>query len=231
MKIKSIINALERYNTLSNESIKLVELQEVPADLIAKTQAQNEILENMFNEFNMDNNSFVYKFTNTTDTKVKTITFESPVYIGKAAMKIDDFIYSNLVRFKMTFYTIDNASITYFMLPYEYRGEYIEEIKFNAGQTRSNFKTINNNKLVFYDIVKNSLGEIDLQKLSVDYHDSINDEGYILFNTQHKKDKLAIKYTPISSEFIREVNDRITSVTLEVDNDIPNEIVLNVINQ
>lgn len=230
MKINKIVKTIERYNSISNNLINKIELKDIPVDLVEKTKSQNTMLENMYNEFNMNSNSFIYKFTNTNDTKVKTITFQNPLYIKEAALKIDNFIYNNLVRFKVTFYTIDNASITHYMLPYEFRGDYIEEIKFSSGQKKSNFKTINNDKLIFYDIVKNSLGQTDLQKLNTDYHEYIDEEGYIIFNTQHKKDKLGIKYTPISSEFIKTVNDKITSVTLEIDTDINYDIELNIIN-
>ena len=230
MKISKIIKTVERYNSISNNLIKPIEIKDIPIDLVEKTKSQNTMLENLFNEFNMDKNSFVYKFTNTQDNRVKTIVFENPLYIKNASLKIDDFIFNKLIRFKVTFFTIDNASITHYMLPYEFRGDYIEEIKFMFNQKKSNFKTVNNDKLVFYDIVKNSLGQIDLQKLKTDYSEYIDEEGYIIFNTQHKKDKLGVKYTPISSEFIKEINDKITSVTLEIDNEISNNIELEVIN-
>ena len=230
MKISKIIKTVERYNYISNNLIKPIEIKDIPIDLVEKTKSQNTMLENLFNEFNMDKNSFVYKFTNTQDNRVKTIVFENPLYIKNTSLKIDDFIFNKLIRFKVTFFTIDNASITHYMLPYEFRGDYIEEIKFMFNQKKSNFKTVNNDKLVFYDIVKNSLGQIDLQKLKTDYSEYIDEEGYIIFNTQHKKDKLGVKYTPISSEFIKEINDKITSVTLEIDNEISNNIELEVIN-
>lgn len=230
MKINKIIKTIERYNTLSNNLIKPIDIKDIPMDLVEKTKSQNVMLEEMFNEFNMDKNSFIYKFTNTQDTKVKTITFETPLYIKEAALKIDNFIYDNLIKFKVTFFTLDNTSITHYMLPYEFRGDYIEEIKFMYGQTKSNFKTVNNDKLIFYDIVKNSLGEIDLQKLSTNYSEYIDEDGYIVFNTTHKKDKLGVKYTPISSEFIKPVLDKITSVTLEIDRELSNNIELEVIN-
>ena len=230
MKISKIIKTVERYNSISNNLIKPIEIKDIPIDLVEKTKSQNTMLENLFNEFNMDKNSFVYKFTNTQDNRVKTIVFENPLYIKNTSLKIDDFIFNKLIRFKVTFFTIDNASITHYMLPYEFRGDYIEEIKFMFNQKKSNFKTVNNDKLVFYDIVKNSLGQIDLQKLKTDYSEYIDEEGYIIFNTQHKKDKLGVKYTPISSEFIKEINDKITSVTLEIDNEISNNIELEVIN-
>ena len=230
MKISKVIKTIERYNTISNGLIKPIELKDIPLDLVEKTKSQNIMLNEMFYEFNMDKNSFVYKFSNTQDTKVKTITFENPLYISEACLKIDNFIYDKLIKFKVTFYTIDNSSISFYMLPYEFRGEYIEEIKFMYGQTQSHFKTINNDKFIYYDIIKNSLGGVDLQKLQTDYTEYIDDDGYIVFNTTHKKDKLAIKYTPISSEFIKSVKDKITSVTLEIDNDISNNIELEIIN-
>ena len=230
MKLNKIIKTIEKYNDISNSLIKKIDIKDIPVDLIEKTKSQNIILNNMYDEFNMDSNSFIYKFSNTNDPRVKTIIFNKPIYIKDTSLKVENFIYSKLVKFKITFYTIDNSSITMYMLPYEFRGEYIEEIKLSNGQTKSNFKTINNDKLIFYDIIKNSLGHIDLQKLETNYSEYIDEEGYIIFNTQHKKDKLGVKYTPISSEFIKPINDKITSVTLEVDNDIPNNIELNIIN-
>ena len=234
MKINKIIKTVERYNDLSNKSMyfnKEISLRDIPIDLLEKVKSQNKLLEDMYNEFNMDSNSFVYKFSNTDDPKVKTIIFNKPIYIKDTSLKVENFIYSKLNKFKVTFYTIDNSSITLYMIPYEFRGEYIEEIKFSNGQTKSNFKTINNNKLYFYDIIKESSGDIRLQKLETDYSEYIDEEGYIVFNTQHKKDKLGVKYTPISSEFIKTINDKITSVTLELDSDISNKIELNIINQ
>lgn len=231
MKINKIINIIERYNTLINKLEPNITLENIPVNLLVKAKAQNDILNKMFEEFNVDTNSFIYKFSNTDDQRVKNIIFEKPIYIKEALMNIKDFIYDKLVTFKMTFYTIDNASISYYMLPYEFRAEYIEEIKFSLGQNKSNFKTINNEKLIFYDVVKNSNEDIKLNKLSTNYCDKIDEEGYIIFNTTHKKDKLAVKYTPISSEFKRAINNKITSVTLEIDNNISNEIILSVVNR
>ena len=231
MKINKVINTIEKYNKIVNSLEPNIELKEIPVNLIVKAKAQNDILNNMYDEFNIDTNSYIYKFSATDNPRVRNITFEKPLYIKEALMTVDDFIYDKLVKFKMTFYTIDNASITCYMLPYEFRGNYIEEIKFSFGQDKSNFKTINNDKLIFYDILKSSNGDIKLNKTNIDYHERIDEEGYIIFNTTHKKDKLAIKYTPISSEFIKNINDKITSVTLELDNDIPNEIILTVKNK
>lgn len=231
MKINKIINTIEKYNKIVNSLEHNIELKEIPVNLIVKAKAQYDILENMYNEFNIDSNSYIYKFSNTDNPRVRKIVFEKPLYIKNSLITIDNFVYNKLVKFKVTFYTIDNSSITYYMLPYEFRGDYIEEIKFSFGQDRSNFKTINNDKLIFYDILKSSNGDIKLNKTNIDYHERIDEEGYIIFNTTHKKDKLAIKYTPISSEFIKNINDKITSVTLELDNDISNEIILTVKNK
>lgn len=231
MKINKIINTIEKYNKIVNYLEPNIELKEIPVNLIVKAKAQYDILENMYNEFNIDSNSYIYKFSNTDNPRVRKIVFEKPLYIKNSLITIDNFVYNKLVKFKVTFYTIDNSSITYYMLPYEFRGDYIEEIKFSFGQDRSNFKTINNDKLIFYDILKSSNGDIKLNKTNIDYHERIDEEGYIIFNTTHKKDKLAIKYTPISSEFIKNINDKITSVTLELDNDISNEIILTVKNK
>ena len=231
MKINKVINTIEKYNKIVNELEPNIELKEIPVNLLVKAKAQNDILNNMYNEFNIDTNSYIYKFSNTDNPRVKNINFEKPLFIKEALITVNNFIYDKLVKFKMTFYTIDNSSVTYYMLPYEFRGDYIEEIKFSFGQDRSNFKTINNNKFLFYDIIKNSEGDISLQKTNIDYHETIDEEGYIIFNTTHKKDKLVIKYTPISSEFKKIINDKITSVTLELDNDISNEIILNVKNK
>lgn len=231
MKINKVINTIEKYNKIVNSLEPNIELKEIPVNLIVKAKAQYDILENMYNEFNIDSNSYIYKFSNTDNPRVRKIVFEKPLYIKNSLITIDNFVYNKLVKFKVTFYTIDNSSITYYMLPYEFRGDYIEEIKFSFGQDRSNFKTINNDKLIFYDILKSSNGDIKLNKTNIDYHERIDEEGYIIFNTTHKKDKLAIKYTPISSEFIKNINDKITSVTLELDNDISNEIILTVKNK
>lgn len=231
MKINKVINTIEKYNKIVNSLEPNIELKEIPVNLIVKAKAQYDILENMYNEFNIDSNSYIYIFSNTDNPRVRKIVFEKPLYIKNSLITIDNFVYNKLVKFKVTFYTIDNSSITYYMLPYEFRGDYIEEIKFSFGQDRSNFKTINNDKLIFYDILKSSNGDIKLNKTNIDYHERIDEEGYIIFNTTHKKDKLAIKYTPISSEFIKNINDKITSVTLELDNDIPNEIILTVKNK
>lgn len=234
MKINKIIKSIEKYNETTNKSIDFnneIILRDIPVDLLEKVKSQNKLLDSMYDEFNMDSNSYIYKFSNTNDPKVKTVIFDRPIYIKDVTLKVDNFIYSKLNKFKVTFYTIDNSSVTMYMLPYEFRGEYIEEIKFSNGQTKSNFKTINNNKLYFYDIIKGSSGDIRLQKLETDYSEYIDEEGFIIFNTQHKKDKLGVKYTPISSEFIKTINDKITSVTLELDNDISNKIELNIINQ
>lgn len=231
MKINKVINTIEKYNKIANSLEPNIELKEIPVNLIVKAKAQYDILENMYNEFNIDSNSYIYKFSNTDNPRVRKIVFEKPLYIKNSLITIDNFVYNKLVKFKVTFYTIDNSSITYYMLPYEFRGDYIEEIKFSFGQDRSNFKTINNDKLIFYDILKSSNGDIKLNKTNIDYHERIDEEGYIIFNTTHKKDKLAIKYTPISSEFIKNINDKITSVTLELDNDISNEIILTVKNK
>lgn len=231
MKMNKVINTIEKYNKIVNSLEPNIELKEIPVNLIVKAKAQYDILENMYNEFNIDSNSYIYKFSNTDNPRVRKIVFEKPLYIKDSLITIDNFVYNKLVKFKVTFYTIDNSSITYYMLPYEFRGDYIEEIKFSFGQDRSNFKTINNDKLIFYDILKSSNGDIKLNKTNIDYHERIDEEGYIIFNTTHKKDKLAIKYTPISSEFIKNINDKITSVTLELDNDISNEIILTVKNK
>ena len=231
MKINKVINTIEKYNKIVNSLEPNIELKEIPVNLIVKAKAQYDILENMYNEFNIDSNSYIYKFSNTDNPRVRKIVFEKPLYIKNSLITIDNFVYNKLVKFKVTFYTIDNSSITYYMLPYEFRGDYIEEIKFSFGQDRSNFKTINNDKLIFYDILKSSNGDIKLNKTNIDYHERIDEEGYIIFNTTHKKDKLAIKYTPISSEFIKNINDKITSVTLEFDDDISNEIILTVKNK
>lgn len=231
MKINKIINTIEKYNKIVNDLEPNIELKEIPVNLLVKAKAQNDILNNMYNEFNIDSNSYIYKFSNTDNPRVRKIVFEKPLYIKNSLITIDNFVYNKLVKFKVTFYTIDNSSITYYMLPYEFRGDYIEEIKFSFGQDRSNFKTINNDKLIFYDILKSSNGDIKLNKTNIDYHERIDEEGYIIFNTTHKKDKLAIKYTPISSEFIKNINDKITSVTLELDNYISNEIILTVKNK
>lgn len=230
MKISKMIKTVERYNAISNSLIKPITVKDIPIDLMEKTKSQNEILEKMFNEFNMDKNSFIYKFINTQDTRIKTINFEKPFYIKEAALKISDFIYDKPISFKVTFFTIDNASVTHYMLPYDFRGEYIEETKFLYGQKKSNFKTINNDKFVFYDIGKKVTGEIELTKLKTNFSEYIDEEGYIVFNTRHKKDKLGIKYTPISSEFIKEIKDKITSITLEVDSEVTNGIELEIIN-
>jgi hypothetical protein len=231
MKINKVINTIEKYNKIVNELEPNIELKEIPVNLLVKAKAQNDILNNMYNEFNIDTNSYIYKFSNTDNPRVKNINFEKPLFIKEALITVNNFIYDKLVKFKITFYTIDNSSVTYYMLPYEFRGDYIEEIKFSFGQDRSNFKTINNDKFLFYDIIKNSEGDISLQKTNIDYHETIDEEGYIIFNTTHKKDKLVIKYTPISSEFKKIINDKITSVTLELDNDISNEIILSVKNK
>lgn len=231
MKINKIINTIEKYNKIVNDLEPNIELKEIPVNLLVKAKAQNDILNNMYDEFNIDTNSYIYKFSATDNPRVRNITFEKPLYIKEALMTVDDFIYDKLVKFKMTFYTIDNASITCYMLPYEFRGNYIEEIKFSFGQDKSNFKTINNDKFIFYDITKNSEGNVSLQKTNIDYHKIIDEEGYVIFNTTHKKDKIAIKYTPISSEFKKTINDKITSITLELDNDISNEVILTIKNK
>lgn len=231
MKINKIINTIENYNKIINKLEPNFILKDIPVNLIVKAKAQNDILNSMYEEFNIDTNSYIYKFSTADNPRVRNITFEKPIYIKEALITVSEFIYNKLVKFKMTFYTIDNASITCYMLPYEFRGNYIEEIKFSFGQDKSNFKTINNDKFLFYDIIKNANGEVSLQRIETDYHERIDEEGYIIFNTAHKKDKLAIKYTPISSEFIKIINDKITSVTLELDNDISNEVILTVKNK
>lgn len=231
MKINKVIATIERYNELINSLKPNIILKDIPVNLLVKAKAQNDILDNMYNEFNIDSNSYIYKFSTTDNPRVRNITFEKPIYMKEILMTVKDFIYDKLVKFKITFYTIDNASITCYMLPYEFRGDYIEEIKFSFGQSKSNFKTINNDKFLFYDIMKNANNEVYLQRTEIDYHERIDEEGYIIFNTTHKKDKLAIKYTPISSEFRKTINDKITSATLELDNDISNEIILTVVNK
>ena len=164
MKINKVINTIEKYNKIVNSLEPNIELKEIPVNLIVKAKAQYDILENMYNEFNIDSNSYIYKFSNTDNPRVRKIIFEKPLYIKNSLITIDNFVYNKLVKFKVTFYTIDNSSITYYMLPYEFRGDYIEEIKFSFGQDRSNFKTINNDKLIFYDILKSSNGDIKLNK-------------------------------------------------------------------
>lgn len=228
MKIKEIINNLEDFNNIINEELNQKYEIDIPRyDNIDRLEHQNELINNLVNEFNLGTNSQIYKFKNTDDNKIKNIIFSSPMFLEKIYLYIDNFIYTNLVKFKVTFYTIDNMAITRYMLPYDFRGEYIERIKFYTGQVKSDFKTINSDKVFYYDIIKNSDNEI-LKKLEFDYTEEIDDEGYIIFKKDHKKDILAVKYTPISSSFTTEINDRITSITLELDKDINYEIELRI---
>lgn len=229
MKIKEAINNLEEYNNIINEEINNIYEIAIPKyEKINQLEHQNELINNLINEFNLGTNSLIYKFKNTDDSKVKNITFSSPVFLENVYLIINNFIYTDLVKFKVTFYTIDNMAITKYMLPYDFRGEYIERIKFYSGQLKSDFKTINSDRVYYYDIVKNNDNNEILKKLEFDYTEEIDDEGYIIFKQDHKKDILAVKYTPISSSFTVEINDRITSITLELDKDINYEIELRI---
>lgn len=229
MKIREAINILEKYNDIINNELNKSDETPIPRyESINQLEHQNELINNLVNEFNLGTNSLVYKFKNTDDSKVKNITFSSPMFLEDVYLFINNFIYTDLVKFKVTFYTIDNMAITKYMLPYDFRGEYIERIKFYTGQTKSDFKTINSDRVYYYDIVKNSDNNEILKKLDFDYTEEIDDEGYIIFKKDHKKDILAVKYTPISSSFTTEINDRITSITLELDKDINYEIELRI---
>ena len=227
MKINEIINKLETLNDeINNEVNYKKELPVVNYEVLKQLENQNSLINNLVDEFNLGTNSLIYKFKNTDDSKVKMISFASPVYFNEVYLVVNNFIYTELVKFKVTFHTIDNLALSFNMLPYDFRGEYYERIKFYSGQKKSDFKTINSDKVYYYDIVKTDGNNEVLKKVEFDYTDYIDDEGYIVFKQGHKKDVVAIKYTPISSSFKTLINDRITSITLELDKDINNEIEL-----
>ena len=227
MKIIYTIKKLETLNIeINNEVNKKEELPVISYEILQQLENQNLLINNLIDEFNLGTNSLVYKFKNTEDSKVKIISFASPVYFDEVYLVVNNFIYTELVKFKITFHTIDNIALSFYMLPYDFRGEYYERVKFYSGQKKSDFKTINSDKVYYYDVVKTDGNNEVLKKVEFDYTDYIDDEGYIVFKQGHKKDVVAIKYTPISSSFKTYINDRISSVTLELDKEINNEIEL-----
>ncbi|MGL4865001.1 MAG: hypothetical protein ACRC4T_18060 [Cetobacterium sp.] len=230
---KNIIDEIENNNSVYNDEIKKIDkvqkqITDVGMFRFSELEAQNKAIEKMFNEFNMDVNSNSYIFKNSdNDPKVKTLEFLSPIQIKNAILFVKDFIFNSPVRFKTIFHTIDNSFIELHMLPYDFRADYIEEIKFMNYQDKSLFKAMNNEKFEYYDIVNGDVG-ILYKKVDTDYTDFVDQEGYINFKTNHRKDKVLCRYTPISNEFIKTIDNKITSVTLILDKQIDNEIVLSI---
>ena len=232
--LKNIVNKLEEENKYFNKCIKGLEdkiyrSEEESEIKLIQLKAQNELLGNMFKEFNMNENSYVYEFKNTTNTNVKTIDFVEPIQINKVSLNVFDFIYTSPIRLKVTFNTIDMKAITVEMLPFDFRGEYIEEIKFYKEQKKSLFKCLSSEKLEYFDIIKIDDETNRYVKLETDYTEKIDEEGYIEFNTNHKKDRVLCKYTPIKDEFIKSINSKITSISLEIDKKMNKKINLNII--
>lgn len=228
MKINKIISNIEKYNKFINNCNTNNDIEDIPIEYITKAKCQNDLLNNLYDEFTLKDNTNSYTFINTNDPNVKVINFNNPIMIKEASLIIDNFVFEKLNSFKVVFYTIDNTAITLNMLPFDFRGDYIEEVKFNLGQNKSLFKTVNSDQIIVFDILKSANDEVQLQKIEDIYIDKIDEEGFIVFNTDHRKDKIAIKYTPIASEFTRNINDKITSVSLKTSCSINNKITLNI---
>ena len=156
---KNIIDEIENNNSVYNSEIKKIDkvknqIVNVSVFRFSELEAQNKAIEKMFNEFNMDVNSNSYIFKNAdNDPKIKTLEFLSPIQIKNAILFVDDFIFNSPIRFKSVFQTIDNSYIEVHMLPYDFRADYIEEIKFMNYQDKSLFRAMNNEKFEYYDIV------------------------------------------------------------------------------
>lgn len=226
MKLNNVINKIENLNNEVNKLDCVLSLEDIPEENITKAQSQYDMLEDMFKDFNTKDNSFIFRFKTTNNPNIRTIEFDKPKYINQVTLDVDNFVYDKLVDFKLIFYTLDNSAITYYMLPYNFRGEYLEEIKFFAGQKKSRFKTVNNYKILYYDIVKQPDDSFILSPTKIEYHTEINEYGYIIFNDKTRKDKICCRYSPISSEFKKNINDKITSVVLETTMPIVNNISL-----
>lgn len=221
------INRDYNYKTQKYEQ-SLKAIPEIPDIVLTELKAQNELLDNLFCEFNIEKNSFVYYFRDSNSNEnVKVIDFVDPIHITEATLFVENFIYSKPVRFKVTFHYIDNTSQTVEMLPHDFRGDYIEEIKFNKKQKESLFRCLNSEKLTFFEVISDGNGEERYKKINKNYGRNINEEGFIEFDTNHKLDRLICKYTPISSEFKRNIDNKVTSIVIELDKNISNEIKMN----
>lgn len=231
--LKSIIDTIESENEVFNKEMKkLVEnnskIKSIPRFRFSELEAQNQTIEKMFQEFNIGVNNNSYIFKNSDDPVVKTLEFTTPIFIKEAVLFVNGLVYENPIRFKVVLHTIDNEIIETHMMPYEFRGDYIEEIKFMANQKKSLFKAMNNEEFEYYDIVNNSGVGYLYKKTDFNYTDFVDQDGYINFKTEHRKDKVLCKYTPISSEFVKTINERITSISLVLDKEYNEEIKLNI---
>lgn len=230
ISLKKTIDEIENQNTSLKKEVNKIykdysKLESILPFKFAELEAQNKVIDKMFYEFNIGKNSNSYEFKNTDDELVKIINFNVPLLVNECVLFVEDMVYNNPVRFKMAFHTIDNKVIEVEMIPYEFRGEYIEEVKFMNGQKLSLFRSVNNEKQEYYDITTSNVGS-QYKKSDIDYTEIIREDGYIEFKTNHRKDKVLCKYTPISSEFIKSIGERITSVNLIMDKRLDRRIAL-----
>lgn len=221
--IRKIINNLEKENTDFNSSFdkfkKTKKIPPIPNNKLLEVKSQKKLIEELYSKFNMKNNTFTYKFIDDMQNeKLKTINFDRPVFINELSLHIEDFVYSTPMRLKVIFNTIDKEVIILHMIPFDFRGEYIEEVKFFQGQKLSLHKTSSSEKQNYYSVAGNFDNEdFTYSKDEKDYTMGITDEGYIEFDDNHRKDRVVCKYTPSSNEFIKVLNKYITSITLETD--------------
>lgn len=231
--IRKIIDNLEKENTSFNSSFenfqKNKKIAPIPTNKLLEVKSQKKLIEELYSKFNMKNNVFSYKFVDDMQNeKLKTINFERPVFINEVSLHIEDFIYSKPMRLKAIFNTIDKEVIILHMIPFDFRGEYIEEVKFFQGQKLSLHKTSSSEKQYYYSVGGGfDSKDFTYSKDEKDYTLGVTDEGYIEFDNNHRKDRTVCRYTPSSSEFIKILKKYITSVTLETDYPLKNKAEIN----
>lgn len=179
---------------------------------IAKSYADK--FDDLISEVNNDFSSTYLKTTPSSSNKLFSFVPSSPIFVDKLKLYVDDFFYdSNPTNFKITVDYEVGGSKTFYAIPSNYLGSYLELFSLSQIEFVSKFTCKKEFPVKIYD-----------DKLSfIDSKTSFRSDGFFeIPNLSY--DKVFVSYTPTYDNYEYLINSSIKAIIVETDVEVTNPV-------